>query len=801
MLNWGWSLAFATAFCVAGIAADQSLCAQSMDAPAWRSVDAFSTDATWGYDPVTDEALYLLVSVNGQGTGLIAEFKLSRQSNRMSARRSELERVGISAPRNLSETLFLDHIPGLAYNYDAPTQTLHLTADAAVLVPAEISATPRREMPQVQTGFGLVLNYRVSANLGYNVPSADFRRSDAFAGLELRAYTPLGVLTQTGSVSAPLSYSGQAAVRRHDTYFTSHLPGQMLTLTAGDFTTTGLAWTRPVRMGGLQARRDFSLRNDVVTNPLLSYSGTATVPSTIDVFVDNLRAYSGAIPAGPFNLTDVPMITSSGEAVFVIRDAGGNEQSTTVPFFATQNLLARGTLDYSLNIGRLRQTSSNGDISYDDRIARAASLRYGLSDRLTVEAHAEAINDMWMAGLGLSTALFNRAEVTLAAGKSANGDETGSFAYGTLRTELAGIQVNLSSTRYFGNYQDLASTSTSDLLGISQGPVKALDALSLTFPIFANEDRIGLRVINSERKNMTNTFLHASYYRQLPGPSAALRVSAFQDVVGDGGSGISVSLSFLLGPETHARAGLRRDRSGNINPVASLSQSADRAPGSFGYRIALSHETAALRATYQTSYGRGDLALRDSSHGTDVSARLDGALVLAGGGLFASNRVVDGFAIVNVGVPDVPVSLNNRLVAETGPFGRAIVPNLTSFRVNRISINPLALPLDANLVATAQDVVPARHSGVTVDFEGNTDSAALVVLQDAAGTLLQPGSTVRLEGNSTPFTVGYDGEVWIEGLGAQNHITVETSNMTCAAEFTYAKTSNAQVYIDGVECR
>jgi outer membrane usher protein len=570
-----------------------------------------------------------------------------------------------------------------------------------------------------------------------------------------------------------------------------------MTMTAGDFTTAGLAWTRPVRLGGLQIRRDFSLRNDVVTSPLLSYTGTAAVPSTIDVYVDNVRAYSGAIAAGPFNLTDVPMITSGGEAVFVLRDAGGNEQVATVPFFSTQNLLPKGTLDYSFNLGLVRETYDN---RYGDSTAGTASLRYGVSDRLTFEAHAETLDDLKVLGFGFGTTLFNRAEFTLAAGQSVNGAATGSFGFATLRTELAGVDVNFSTRRVFGDYQDLASMTAIESIGTSQGSIKSLDALSLTFPIFASDDSFAIRLINSERSDMTNTILSASYSRQLRGRAATVRVNAFKDVTGDGGHGVSISVSIPLGASTYASAGLQRDRHGDVGAVTSLSRSADRTAGSFGYSINLAQNTRSLRTTYQTRYGRGGMALRDSGNGASASATFDGALVVAGGGLFAGNAVSDGFAVVNVGVPNVPVMLNNRAITQTGMSGRAMVSDLRSFRLNRISIDPEDVPLDANLVATAQDVVPARGAGVLVDFQGSADTSAIVVLRDTTGAFVESGATVRLQGGSDEFFVGYDGEVWITDLGAHNRITVVTASGLCAAEFSYAKTPGAQVYIDGVEC-
>jgi outer membrane usher protein len=116
------------------------------------------------------------------------------------------------------------------------------------------------------------------------------------------------VLTNTGALRIQGDDTASADLTRYDTYFTISHPGGLLTTTLGDLTTSAMAWTGPVRLGGVQIRRDFSLRDDVVTSPLLSYSATAAVPSTIDVYIDNVRAYSGAIGQGPFTLTDVAAI-------------------------------------------------------------------------------------------------------------------------------------------------------------------------------------------------------------------------------------------------------------------------------------------------------------------------------------------------------------------------------------------------------------------------------------------------------------------------------------------------------------
>ena len=65
--------------------------------------------------------------------------------------------------------------------------------------------------------------------------------------------------------------------------------------------------------------------------------------------------------------------------------------------------------------------------------------------------------------------------------------------------------------------------------------------------------------------------------------------------------------------------------------------------------------------------------------------------------------------------------------------------------------------------------------------------AASVVLADANGKPLAVGSTVRLQGApaAAAAVVGYDGMVYLEGLGAHNVLEVDTPDGACRARFDY----------------
>ena len=51
----------------------------------------------------------------------------------------------------------------------------------------------------------------------------------------------------------------------------------MISYQAGDVVSNALTWSSSVRMGGLRVSRNFSVRPDLVTYPLLNLSGSAAV--------------------------------------------------------------------------------------------------------------------------------------------------------------------------------------------------------------------------------------------------------------------------------------------------------------------------------------------------------------------------------------------------------------------------------------------------------------------------------------------------------------------------------------------
>ena len=96
------------------------------------------------------------------------------------------------------------------------------------------------------------------------------------------------------------------------------------------------------------------------------------MPSTLEVYTQNVKTYSSDIPAGPFELANLPVITGSGEAQVVIRDTLGRETRTTLPFYTSSEQLGKGLIDFSAEVGFPRRNygSESNDYASDVFAAR-----------------------------------------------------------------------------------------------------------------------------------------------------------------------------------------------------------------------------------------------------------------------------------------------------------------------------------------------------------------------------------------------------------------------------------------------
>lgn len=778
--------------------------------PALAQADA---PATMAQEP----RLLLEVRINGYPTGKIAEFV--QRGDMLWARPGELRDIGLRLPdgADSGEALLpLSALPGLDWRLVEATQTLELAAPIERLQPTLIAAmSSSGEDVPYQSGSGAVFDYDLVGTSSEGEHSA--------SGLfDLRAFSPWGVAS-----SGFLTHFGgdtlawQQRTVRLDTVLTHADPQTLRRYRLGDFVSGGLAWSRPVRLGGVRVSSDFSMRPDLITFPLPRLGGTATLPSTVDVLVNGQRVMSRDVPPGPFEVPQLPVVTGAGTITLNVTDALGRQTTQTLPFYASSQLLAPGLQTYSLEAGALRRNWGSVSNDYGTTVA-SASYRRGLSPRLTAEAHAEAASSLGLFGAGVVANLADLAVANFAAAGSTGGGRRG------LQIN-AGLQ-HLGRVFSVSTQASFAGRQFSDIGAIDGDPVPwrqiyastglALGAAGSFGIAYAGIDRqsrplrqwyaasagsaaplwydYGTRA--GERQRM----LTASYSVQLAG-RASLYATAYKDFAPDGGSGVMIGVALPLGSRGGSASASVNRSGGDTSFQLQAMKSADTV-GDWGYRLyhaggPYTQDTGEL--SYKSPWLFGSIGVDQMRQQTSWRAQARGALVAAGGSLFASNIINDSFAVVDTeGAPGIRVRYENRDMGRTDGAGRLLVPELRSFEINQLSIEPTDVPPDASIALTHQKVRPMDRSGVVVKFPIRTAHSALLRLVDGRGQPLPLGSTLTLEASGAVLPVGYDGEAYADDLQAHNVGRVKfPDGRRCVVQFDYQPVPGDIPIIGPLTCR
>ncbi|SNT76138.1 fimbria/pilus outer membrane usher protein [Paracoccus seriniphilus] len=753
--------------------------------------------------------LYLEVFVNGQPKNLVARIT-DLGDGVLSADAEELRNSGI-LPDSVTTRgeLRLGDIPGLGWRLIESEQVIRFIVPEGLLAPKVISAGPAERdpfaaeedaAPVIDHGYGLVLNYGL--NLDSWRTAAGETGQSASGSFDSRLFMPMGTFSH-GFVLVD-DDAGKLSYRRLDSYWRSAFPGRAVQVQLGDIATRGPGWSRPVRLGGLMVERNFGLRPDLLTLPLPGFEGNAALPSTVEVFTNSIRNYSGDVPAGPFRIDDLPIASGSGMARVVVRDVTGRETQIDMPFLVSDALLRPGMADFALSAGRPRLSFGLEGDGYGDDIYGVATLRYGLSQGLTVTAHAEGGPGLTMGGLGVTSRVAHLGTASLSFAHSRADRGEGWLL--DLSTELEFGRTRMSGRilRSGGQFSDIAAVTADADLTSSEFPNR-IAQLSISRSLGnARDGSASLFLSDLRQADMTSeTSLGITYTRQVLG-DASLALTAVAQRGAEDDQLVGLQLHMPLGGRRSASVYAEHRREGWRQSMNISGRSKSGVPG-WDWRLqATRNDSLSVlgRAAYENRLGRAEVGASTSNGHRSLGLRLDGAVVVAGGGLFLSRSIDDSFAVVDAGAPGVEVSAENRPVGRTGRSGKILVPDLRAYEPNNLSINPEGLPLDAAVGATRKSVRPAHRAGALVSF-GVEASAheALIALVDADGQPLQVGGKVVLNGLDQELLVGFDGEVFALGLQARNEIVVSYGGgRGCSAQFPYTDEPGILTEIRGVPC-
>jgi len=735
------------------------------------------------------------VEVNRESVGAARLATLA--DGRFAARRADLVAWRLRIPEGVEPVVFagephvpLDAFPGVKIAIDEALQRLSIEIPAAYFEATQLQATPQGPPAPARPPPGGFLNYDLYYSRATGDPLGSSTRS--FTGL-----LDVGAFSRFGVVSSGLLVRGfgiEPSTIRLDSNWTLDLPERTRTLTVGDAIGTSGIWGRPLRFGGVRYGTNFATNPTFVTFPLPGVRGEAVLPSVTDLYVDGVLRQSTPLPAGPFSISNVPVITGRGEVRLVTRDLLGREQVITLPYYASSQLLREGLVDEAIEFGWVR---NNYGLSSNDygRFVSTYQHRRGLTDRLTGEVRLEALADQQTAGAGAIVSLPELGVVTAAGALSRSPLGAGQLAY-------VGFERQVRTGLSFGVRSQWTSPVFTQM-GLQPGqPAPQMQMSGNVGMSFGRAGSLGLGYVRQDNRDRPDAEIGSLSYSLGLGPATALVLSAFKAFDGTGSSAVSLTLISALDGATSASATLTSPN----EPRAQVQLQRNLPEGTgAGYRLLAAGPGDAGRV-------EGGVALQNDTatllleaaraSGIDAyRANLSGSVAVLDGRVFPSRRLGDSFGVVHVpGFRDVEVLVNNQPAARTDADGYAVLPRLLPYQSNQVRLEIGELPMDTAIGTAEIDAVPYARSGTVLRFPVKRSLGALIRLVLDDGTPLPSGAQVQVVGQDEAFPVAARGEVFVNGLSESNRLVAQWRGQTCEFRVNLEKDGPVQPRIGPITC-
>jgi outer membrane usher protein FimD/PapC len=541
----------------------------------------------------------------------------------------------------------------------------------------------------------------------------------------------------------------------------------LIRIVAGDFFGSSGMFGSTLNMGGISFSKNYDINPYFIKSPEISFSGLASLPSEVEVYRDGVLIRKEKVSPGGFDLRDIPTYVGAGHAEVVLKDPFGREQRIQLPYYFTDTLLKKGLHDYSYNLGFLREDFGVVSNRYND-FAFLGFHRYGISDSLTAGMGAEASRKVY--NLGLSSTFSVPWQLGVIHGSVAWSDSKGrrdgiggsvSYLY-----QGQNLSFNLLLRGFTRDYSNISIETAQDRTKYEAGVGASyfwplLGSLSLGFD--ATRKYTGL-----DTKN-----LRASYQRQITGRSNVM--ASFKRDLENRINEFNISINYYFNYGITASSGYQRT-DGNSTERIQVTKNLPLGEG-FGGRAALEANQAEprnfnnydLQLQYNTKYGQYGAEFLSTNRAETYSFNAAGSLTFVKDSLNFSRPVQDSFALAKIGdLKGVRVYLNNQEIGRTGHSGKVLIPDLSSYYENQISINDKDIPMEYTLSEVMKYVSPPFRSGSYIEFGATKIQAFIGTLKVRKGPKIKPLEYIefklRVEGKELLSPTGKGGEFYLENI-------------------------------------
>lgn len=561
-------------------------------------------------------------------------------------------------------------------------------------------------------------------------------------------------------------------------------------LTLGDFFTNSYFF-ETVGLRGARLESDERMLPYSQRSYAPRIEGVAYSDARIIVRQNEHIIYETTVPAGAFRIDDLTVSGYSGNLEVEIIESDGSVRRFVVPYSNAISLVRKGQMHYKFSLGRERK----GTQVFDENLIQG-EVKYGLFNGITLNAGTLATKNYWSGLLGFAF------DTPIGAFSTDANYSRSRFPKWDKQIGHYGVNVSYNAKlQQFGSYFSVSAYRSFSPEHYSLAQVletnRALDKQDIRQKSL-NLDRLQQKVVVSLSQSFGENWgglslsgvqyrywsepkpiyeYQASYsnqYKWLQYQMGYAEVRDFRQAENE--KRFFVNLSLPLGRSLQAPrwySNYNRDSVAN-RLYSSLSGSLGQ-DNQFNYNLSTTHQAEqhvyAANIGYKAPVARVNVGVSKSRHAQQTSIRVSGAIVAHPKGVTLANDLGETFAIIHAkGASGAKV--NNSSGTTLDWFGNGIVPYLSPYQKNYVSLDPNNLPENVEVEATGQEVIPRANSVSLVKFATKTGEYRLFDISLADGSTPPLAAEVFDEQDQHIGYVVQGGQLFVQGVAPKGKLNV-----------------------------
>ncbi|WP_392553292.1 fimbria/pilus outer membrane usher protein [Orbus wheelerorum] len=537
------------------------------------------------------------------------------------------------------------------------------------------------------------------------------------------------------------------------------------------------------------------------------------------------------VSPGPFIINDLYPTSSSGDLEVTIKETDGSTTTFIQPFSSVPIMLREGRFKYSLTAGEYRSRNASDKKPF---FLQSTGI-YGLPYNATAYGGLITSEKYNALLLGLGKSLNDIGSISFDAtiansqimGKNYTG-ESFRFQYSkeVLSTgtsfSLAGYRYSTSKYRDFSQTNGYYDNSQLNSMGSSLNKEDAIASYQSQYNSLNKRDKLQLSINQDlgdfgsmyltgyQQKYWNNSGkernLNFGYNKNYNGVNYSFNYSYSKDMYYGNKNQIfsftvQIPLDFIRS-NTWLNLSNSSDKKGNNTSLVGFSGTALE-NNNFNYSIQEgynkrdSDSTGNVSVGYKASFGEYQLGYNYTHNTQQVNYSAMGGVVIHPNGVTFSQPLGETFALVRA--KDASnIDVKNNPGISTDYWGNAIVPYVSPYQRNNISLDTTNLSSRIDLASNIKTVVPTRGAIVMAEYHTIIGYKMFVTL---VGENIPFGAEAKINNNGVASTgiVDDNQKVYLSGAPTKGIIHISWGDNQCNAPYEF-KESQEEIISFSVQC-